>query len=106
MGPVGEFSVVTGDILDERLLRVCGRQLCTPPCLGPDSCDFPGVMAQTGEGLMSSLKSLNATNLMVKKSGVGVRFTCNYEAGRYVRTAIHRFEIRLNNKLKFILQFP
>ncbi len=46
-----------------------------------ESWDFPGVMAQIGEGLMSSLKSLNATNLMVTKSGVGVHFTCSDVAG-------------------------
>jgi len=51
-------------------------------------------MAQIGEGLMSSLKSLNATNLMVRKSDVGVRFTCSDVAGRYGGNAILRFEIR------------
>ena len=83
---MGEFSDVTGDILDELW-------------------DFPGVMAQIGEGLMSSLKSLNATNLMVTKSGVGVRFTCSDVAGQYGGNAIHQFKIRLNNKLEYILQF-
>ena len=51
--------------------------------------DFPGVMAQIGEGLMSSLKSLNSTNLMVTKSGVRVHFTCSDVAGRYGGNAIH-----------------
>ena len=54
---------------------------------------------------MSSLKRLNATNLMVTKSGVGVRFTCSDVAGRNGGNAIHQFEIRLNNKLEYILQF-
>ena len=50
-------------------------------------------------------ESLNATNLMVRKSGVGVRFTCSDVAGRYGGNAIHRLEICLNNKLQYILQF-
>jgi hypothetical protein len=54
---------------------------------------------------MSSLKSLNATNLMVTKSGVGVRFTCSDVAGRYGGNSIHQLEIHLNNKLEYILQF-